>query len=506
MASRRPNVLMIVTDQEQPWALRPKALSLEGRDRLAERSTHFTQFHISGSICSPCRSVLYTGRHWQDTGVYDNIQRAGGMAAAIPTLGTMLQRLGYRTGYRGKWHVSFLDGGPANDYSGCLKHFGFESYSDLPDVNGPQDGYARDPLTMVETRQFFAGAETDERPWFLAVNFINPHDIMFYRAWKGQTKRRTVYNLRSAPDDPLYAADLEEQLPPNIGTASLAGKPEAILRCTQVYNAMLGPIPWDNPKVLHAYRQYYWACIRDVDRHITGVLDALDRSGQAEDTIIVFTTDHGELGGAHGLRDKGSACYRELCNVPMLIAHPDVSGGRESKALMSQVDVVPTILSIIGAEADENLAGFDLSEALSGGSGARADLGVLLNVGNLIFLDPQVFERVRNGMDLAQSRALGDYASRGMARGVFDGRYKFVRWFGANDHHVPANYETLTARNDLELYDTLLDPYEINNLAQQPDSKRDLLGALNTKCNALIAGEVGSDDGSWLPLAQLSPR
>ena len=145
-AKKRPNVLMIVTDQEQPWALHPKALKLPGRARLAERATHFTQFHISGSICSPCRSVLYTGRHWQQTGVYDNIQRVGPMSPRVPTIGTMLQKLGYRTGYRGKWHVSFLDGGPANGHRDSLKPFGFETYSALPDVNDAQDGFRRDPV------------------------------------------------------------------------------------------------------------------------------------------------------------------------------------------------------------------------------------------------------------------------------------------------------------------------------------------------------------------------
>ncbi|MFZ1988956.1 MAG: sulfatase-like hydrolase/transferase [Alphaproteobacteria bacterium] len=500
MPVKRPNVLMIVTDQEQPWALHPKSLKLPGRARLAERATHFTQFHISGSICSPCRSVLYTGHHWQATRVYDNIQRSGAMSPQVPTLGTMLQGLGYRTGYRGKWHVSFLDGGPANDFSRCLRPYGFETYSDLPDVNGAQDGYHRDPVVLAETREFLAAAETDERPWFLAVNFINPHDIMFFRAWAGQAKRRTVYGLRPAPDDPLYTEFVEEEPPPNFGTASLAGKPAAIPRCTEVYNSMLGPIPFEDPAVALAYRQYYWACMRDVDRHISAVLDALDQSGQADDTIIVFTTDHGEMGGAHGLRDKGSACYRELSNVPMLITHPEVSGGRESTALMSQVDVVPTVLSMIGAQSGDKLAGVDMSTALSGGAGPRAETGVLLNVGNLIFLDPAVFERIRGGMDVHESRALADYGARGMARGVFDGRYKFVRWFGANDHHVPRDFETLTARNDLELYDTASDPYEIDNLARTPGRVRDLLTSLNAKCNALIEAEVERDDGSWLDL------
>ena len=501
MTARRPNVLMFVTDQEQPWALHPKSLKLPGRERLAERATHFRQFHISGSICSPCRSVLYTGRHWQATRIYDNIQRSGPMSPEIPTLGTMLHGLGYRTGYRGKWHVSLLAGEVAEDYRTSLQPFGFESYSGLPDVNGPHDGYNRDPIIQAEAQAFFSAAETDERPWFLAVNFINPHDIMFFKAWSGQVTRPSVYGPRAAPDDPLYTELTDDPLPPNFGEASLAGKPLALRRCIEAYKYMLGPIPWDDDAIWRGFRQYYWACLRDVDRHLAAVLDALDASGHADNTIMVFTTDHGEMGGAHGLRDKGSACYRELANVPMLISHPDVRSGRDSNAPMSQLDFVPTLLSLIGArEAREELRGENMSEAFAGGAGPRAEKGVLLNVGNAIFLDPQVFERMRQGMSAKESWALLDRRARGMARGVFDGRYKFVRWFGAGEHHAPRDFETLIARNDLELYDTESDPFEIDNLARDPYHVRDLLTSLNARCNALITDEIGRDDGSWLAL------
>jgi arylsulfatase A-like enzyme len=192
-------------------------------------------------------------------------------------------------------------------------------------------------------------------------------------------------------------------------------------------------------------------------------------------------------------------------NVPFLLSHPDLEGGRETHALMSQVDVAPTLLSLVGKddtvrhELWPDIAGLDMSGALSGGVGPRDATGVLLNVGNIVFLDPAVQRRQAQGMPAAQAFASRDLSLRGMARGVFDGRYKFVRWFAANDHHIPADFEELCHRNDLELYDTAADPFEIGNLAQQPTDVRKLLSTLSHKCNALIAGEIGHDDGCIVP-------
>jgi arylsulfatase len=88
---------------------------------------------------------------------------------------------------------------------------------------------------------------------------------------------------------------------------------------------------------------------------------------------------------------------------------------------------------------------------------------------------------------------------RGVIRGVFDGRYKFARYFSVAEHHIPKDWETLIAHNDLELYDTETDPDEIVNLAFKPEEHRDLILKLNAQVNALIETEVGADDGSIYP-------
>jgi cytochrome c1 len=97
------------------------------------------------------------------------------------------------------------------------------------------------------------------------------------------------------------------------------------------------------------------------------------------------------------------------------------------------------------------------------------------------------------------SRPATDSPRRTLLRGVFDGRYKFARYFAVNEHHIPTDWKTLLAHNDLELYDTQTDPDEVNNLAKESQRHRSLILSLNAKINQLIATEVGADDGSIYP-------
>ena len=120
------------------------------------------------------------------------------------------------------------------------------------------------------------------------------------------------------------------------------------------------------------YQNYYFNCIRDVDQHIAAVLDALDRLGLAENTIVVFTADHGERGGAHGgMLGKGADIYKETVRVPLIVRHPDVRGGELTDALASGVDLAPTLLGFAGlddaARASDipDLHGVDLRAAIA---------------------------------------------------------------------------------------------------------------------------------------------
>jgi arylsulfatase A-like enzyme len=249
------------------------------------------------------------------------------------------------------------------------------------------------------------------------------------------------------------------------------------------------------------FRNYYYNCIRDVDRRIGQLLWALEASGQLENTIIVYTADHGERAGAHGMRQKGGTIYREETNVPMIIVHPDAAGGRRSRRLMSAVDIAPTLLALGGKDAGwrkehyPGLPGVDVTPLLTNPD-ARTERDVrghLFNYAVGYGWAPKAGQPAT-----APFTDRFDLSRRRLHRGVHDGRWKFARYFAPAHHRQPQSWTELSANNDLELYDTHADPDEIVNLAARPEQRRNM-ARLNAMVNALIAREVGKDDGSEYP-------
>jgi arylsulfatase len=248
------------------------------------------------------------------------------------------------------------------------------------------------------------------------------------------------------------------------------------------------------------HQNYYFNCICDMDRHLKAVLDALERNGQLENTIVIYTADHGERGGAHGMRQKAGTAYKEDIRVPFLVVHPGVKGGVTTKALASSVDIAPTLLTFAGLNSGEiasrypALRGHDLSPAIHSASARtqRDRDGILLNYASgygWSAPDPV------KGVEFSKSLPKPDLMLRRLYRGTFDGRYKFVRYFAPAQHHTPKNWEQLSAYNDLELYDTQADPGEIVNLAHNEAGYRKEMLRLNAMVNALVAREVGEDVG-----------
>jgi arylsulfatase len=180
--------------------------------------------------------------------------------------------------------------------------------------------------------------------------------------------------------------------------------------------------------------------------------------------------------------------------VPLTVLHPEVRSGGTTDALAGGIDLVPTLLSIAGlsdaerAQRYPDLHGVDVSGAIASARArtARDERGILFNYGT-------------PGSGLGPNGPTAGNTARGLIRGVFDGRYKFGRYFRLTEHHEPRDWETLLAHNDLELYDTQSDPDEIVNLAHQPDAQKERILQLNAKVNSLVETEIGADDGSMYP-------
>jgi arylsulfatase len=269
------------------------------------------------------------------------------------------------------------------------------------------------------------------------------------------------------------------------------------------------------------------------------VLDELEASGQADNTIVIFTSDHGEQGGAHQLRQKGSVAFQESVNVPLVIADPRHPDANRSDAVGSHLDLVPTILAFAGLSEDEQrkryplLKGHDLSGVVSNpatvgprGSSATPGKGSLITYDMIATVDAEWF--VRNAtkvFDLAAAGAgeefhrgteefkilineigLPNLEERELFRGVFDGRYKLIRYFGMGNYNVPAGVQQLLADNDVALYDLQSDPDEMDNLANpaHPGYDEALLSVMSQKLNALIADEIGDDKAMFTPPEKVS--
>jgi arylsulfatase len=209
---------------------------------------------------------------------------------------------------------------------------------------------------------------------------------------------------------------------------------------------------------------------------------------------------------------KGASAYREQNNVPFVVYHPDMSGGKKCKAVTAHNDIVPTILGMTGAnkkqkkEVAAKLKGHDVSPLLANPQKASLDAsreGALYCYSMWAFMDADWLQKMAKEMASGRKMTLDnmprpDMKKRSNIRTVFDGRYKYSRYFNSQDHNRPTTVEEIFKANDVELYDLETDPNEIKNLALYKNNQEVLL-AMNDKLNRLIDSEVGTDDGFHLP-------
>jgi arylsulfatase A-like enzyme len=530
------NFLFILTDQEQymgyTWPF-----SLPGRERLRRMGTFFENHHIAADMCSASRAVIYTGLHQPHNGIFDNagVPYMKSLNSNLPTIGKILRKIGYYPAYKGKWH---LNGAMANEnrpnhiealFETLMdQDYGFFDYTGTGDyIEAALGGYQYDELTCAQARQWLKAVGrpmTDRKqPWYLAVNFVNPHDVMWVNTDQpGQPVQAKDAQLPIAfpPEDSIYQQQWNDIPLQNTWQQPLDGPGR--VPAHRIYHEangyLTGLIPNDEWRV-RLRQNYYFNAIRDVDQQVVQLLDQLDRLGLTDKTIIMFTSDHGELLGSHGgLSGKGTTAYSQQNHVPLLVVHPDFPGGQRSHELTSHVDFVPTIVAMTGkstapvADVMTQMKGKDFTPLLRqpvNPAFSQARGGVLFCYSQLMVHNPAftkfLFETTHNPK-VAQADKLStieslpiNWALRVAIRSITDERYRFTRYFGFRDYNTPQTLDELRAKNDLELYDLQADPSEVNNLTVDFDANRDLIARMNAKLNALIAAEIGVDDGSFMP-------
>jgi arylsulfatase A-like enzyme len=383
---RPPNVLIFMTDQEQADVSLPgHPCQTPNADRLAREGVLFTNAYCPTAHCCPSRASLMTGVYPSIHGVYNNISNPTAIRRAprpgLPMFSEGLREAGYRLVYSGKWHVSD-DEGPAD-----------RGWEELV-VTGGKGAYR--PRSAAQFGPPPAEEQPGERPPGL-VRRPGWGDYQLYRTLP--TKGELGYDEK--PDwrviSPALGAleELTRQSQPwclhvgPVGPHDPFHVPEPFVRR---YDPAQVPLPAsyhdrceDKPRIYQRMRRQYWDQlsedeIRDAVRHYWAYctmedayfglfLDALDASGQREDTLILRISDHGDYAGAHGLFCKGVPAFREAYNVPCIVSWPGgiANPGRTEDAFVTLADIAPTLLDVAGVPIPDGLTGRSMTPFFQGG-------------------------------------------------------------------------------------------------------------------------------------------
>jgi choline-sulfatase len=352
-----------------------EAVRAPALDALARSGVVFDAAYCPSPLCAPSRAALLCGRLPSQIGVYDN---AAELRASEPTVTHRLRAAGYDTCLSGKMHFV----GP-DQLHGFEQRLTTDVYpADLdwtPDWRVPlserlpwyhsmesvltpgvcaasmQMDYDDEVAFRAVRKLHDLGRERGARPFFLCVSFTNPHD-----PWELRPRYWDLYDPAAIPLPEVGPIPREQADPHSLRLRDMSGIDDVALTDEQVRRARHG----------------YYAAISYLDERVAEVLGALEESGLGDDTIVLFTTDHGEMLGERGLWYK-MAFFEQSARVPLLVSAPGrLAGGHRVSDPVSLLDVAPTLLDLCGLPAEPSLAGRSLAGALAGEDLAASDVVV----------------------------------------------------------------------------------------------------------------------------------
>jgi arylsulfatase A-like enzyme len=532
-AARRPpnqplNVILVIRDQTRFDLPVAAGYSTPALDRLARQGITFRNHYIASAMCTPSRAAFFSGHPPQVNGVFDQMET--GWVPNLPTdqpnMGSMMKKLGYQTAFFGKWEMdrALIPPKPTVNYSEALQPYGFDIYQpDGDKVGAPNQGYDTDVYTASEGVRWLRGNVPKLResatPFFMIMSYLNPHDIMYADAnvpgtpqvQQGISKEAIV----TPPQNSLYSRRWHTAPSPTLlESLSAPGMPAALAEYHSGWERVLGTIPTNRPDMWDVFNDYYLNMIRDTDLSLQQLEDALDELALWDETVVIFTADHGEMAGDHGgIRGKGPMAYEGNAHVPLIVVHPDHPQGQSSEVVTSHLDLMPSLPGLAGVpedkrrEAVKGLPGHDISGVLA--TAETADpralrAGALFNYDGPITIDADycvaaMTQLLQNKPAPPLTELQSKLAKRGFMSFAFDGRYKFARYYAPAGFNTPTTLEQILRDNDVQLFDLKDDPLEKRNLALDPDKNRDLIMRMNALLNELMTMEVGRNDGSFLP-------
>lgn len=415
------NILVIICDQLSAAALKSYKNTYSDTpnlDRLAETSILFEDAYSVCPLCQPSRASFWTSRYPHQTGVLSNLKDQGfpAVSEAIPTLGDCFSKAGYRCVHFGKTH----------DY-GSLRGFEVIESEEIkvgrtnPAINFDYETYL-DIDTTRRSADFLSSAPSG--PFLMVADLQNPHNICSYI---GECKDGYPENF-----------PLERPLPPlpaNYEFDDIENRPPFVQYLCCAHRRQRQVSHWKKEDFRHyLYAYYYYLSM--VDRQIGEILEALEKGGHKEDTMVVFLADHGEGMAAHQLVTKYGVFYEETNHVPFFFALPGRTKQKRVSGVCSLLDLAPTLLDYAGISVPGEMEGHSLL--------------------------PQMAEEgpLKTGQDYVAAEWYDEFEGYTVpGRMICDGRCKYTCYMEENSE---------------ELFDLQKDPLERCNLARKPEYQEEL--------------------------------
>lgn len=343
----RPNILFIMTDQQHagmmscagnPW-LKTPAL-----DKLAAEGTRYEKAYVGNPVCCPSRIGMATGMMAGRFGILDNATSKGAHARSVTSkqgsMGQLMKQTGYDTFYGGKVHMT----------------------PDLVPERSGYDVFNKDQRSKLPDATVGFINQKRNKPFFAVASFINPHDICFaYNAYKKREKMMDNVNelYEEASKIPL------SELPPLPENFEIPPKEPDMIQANERLTAVTPTGIMRQEYDEREWRMYRWIYCRlteEVDGHIGQILKGLKESGQEDNTVVLFVSDHGDMDASHGLASKG-VMYEESTNVPLIIRDPksQKKGQVNTNLVNITLDILPTFCHYAGVEKPNHMLGDNMT-------------------------------------------------------------------------------------------------------------------------------------------------
>jgi arylsulfatase len=472
VSGQRPNILWVCTDQQRYdtiAALGNRYVSTPNIDRLVGEGVAFTHTYCQSPICTPSRGSFLTGMYPSAIHVNGNGNERFADGAKLVT--RILADAGYDCGLIGKLHLSSASGrieeraddgyryweyshAPRDDwpeghgYADWVRGKGYDLGELIKDIDGVPAELHQTTWCAEKTIEFMR--QEREGPWLASVNIYDPHP-----PFNPPKSYRDLFDVEQMPGVLFKENDLAQQEKlAAVDFQSKGRRPEDLDISSPILPQSPTNADWltaeaGGERDARTLQAAYYAMIKLIDDQLGRMLEALEESGQKDNTVIIFTSDHGETLGDHGLIQKGCRFYEGLVRVPLIFSWPgQVEQGVRSDALVELIDKAPTLLELAGLEVPDYMQGRSLVPLLRGEAEEHRD-----------FVRCEYYD----ALDLPDGSLATMYRDR---------RYKLVVYHG---HNLG------------ELYDLEEDPEEFENMWDEPEAQPLKLDLLQRSFDATMA-------------------